>query len=387
VSELREVLSATLEGAQKGERMALATIVQVKGSTYRREGARLLVPEHGKPVGTISGGCLEGDVREAAAEVMKDGTPRLLHFDMTADDEVVWGWGLGCNGVIDLFVEPAEGAVRSAEAMRRAIEEDRRLAVVTVVEMSDEATRMHPSVCLGMRALIDEQDTETWSLGDEALDGRAEEKGLRALGEERSSLLTLDQGVRAFVEVLVPPLRLLVCGAGHDAVPLVRFAAGLGWRVDVADDREAFLKPHRFPEAARFVRADPIDAAQQAHVDERTYAVVMSHNFLRDKDYLRSLLGTPVRYIGMLGPAARLDRILAQLRREGFEPDASSLAVVHGPAGLDLGGDGPEEVAWAIVGEILALSKGRAGGFLRDRRGPIHDRPAREETPVGAGAD
>src|SRR5439155_26891750 len=180
---------------------------------------------------------------------------------------------------------------------------------------------------------------------------------------------------RAFLEVLVPPLRLLVCGAGHDAIPLVRFAAGLGWRVEVVDDREAFLKPHRFPEASRFVKTEPIDAAREAGVDQRTHVVVMSHSFLRDKDYLRSFLGTAAPYIGMLGPRARLEKLFAALREEGVELKASDLRVIHGPAGLDLGGDGPEEVGWAIAGEILAVHKGRTGGFLMDRRGPIHGRP------------
>src|SRR5262245_66430766 len=131
--------------------MALATIVAARGSTYRREGARFLVRETGKPVGNISGGCLEGDVRVAAVEVMEDGVPRLMHFDLTADDEVVWGWGLGCNGVIDLFVEPAEGAARTAGILRRAIDARRPITSVTVVEARPDAgittgTRMgvHP---------------------------------------------------------------------------------------------------------------------------------------------------------------------------------------------------------------------------------------------------
>jgi xanthine/CO dehydrogenase XdhC/CoxF family maturation factor len=382
VSELQDVLHAILEGAAKGDRMALATIVQVEGSTYRREGARLLVPEHGKPVGTISGGCLEGDLREAAAEVMAEGRPRLLHFDLTADDEVVWGWGLGCNGVIDVFVEPAEGAVATAGAIRTAVDEQRPLVTVTVVEAADGG-----SPRAGARMLVHPDGSSEGSLEDPGVDARARGEAGRALRHGRSALVSLGDGLRAFVEVLIPPLRLLVCGAGHDAVPLVRFAAGLGWRVEVVDDRDAFLKPHRFPEAARFVNAEPADAATQAGVDDLTYVVVMSHNFLRDKDYLRSFLGTPARYIGMLGPQARLERILGELRREGFEPDPAHLQVVHGPAGLDLGGDGPEEVGWAIVGEILALSKGRAGGFLKDRRGPIHDRPASAEASVAAGAD
>jgi xanthine dehydrogenase accessory factor len=154
--------------------------------------------------------------------------------------------------------------------------------------------------------------------------------------------------------------------------------------VEVVDDRDSFLKPHRFPEATRFVKTEPIDAVEAAGVDDRTFVVVMSHNFLRDKDYLRSFLGTDVRYVGMLGPSARLERLLAELKREGFEPNQNDLRVVHGPAGLDLGGDGPEEVAWAIVAEIMAVWNGRRGGFLKDRSGPIHERP-REEQAVTPG--
>jgi len=380
MSELQDVLRAIEEGRARGDRMALATIVGVSGSTYRREGARLLVPQNGKPVGTISGGCLEGDVREAAKEVMESGIPRLLHFDLTADDEVVWGWGLGCNGIVDVFVEPAEGAVETAGAIRRAVEEQRHLVSLTVVE-ADETSGVKP----GARMVVHPDGGAHGSLGSPGLDEAGANEALNALEDEGSGVVDLAEGVRVFVEVLVPPLRLLVCGAGHDAIPLVRFAATLGWRVEVIDDRDAFLKSGRFPDAVRFVNAEPVDAAREAGVDERTYVAVMSHNFLRDKDYLRSFLGTPTPYIGMLGPKARLQRLLDALRAEGYEPREKDLSAVHGPAGLDLGGDGPEEVAWAIVGEIMALRNGRPGGFLRDRQGPIHERPqAQEAIPSGA---
>jgi xanthine dehydrogenase accessory factor len=231
----------------------------------------------------------------------------------------------------------------------------------------------------GARMLVHPGGDTEGSLGNGELDELATDEALRAAAAERSGTVDLANGVRVFVEVLVPPLRLLVCGAGHDAIPLVRYAGSLGWRVEVIDDRDAFLKPHRFPGATRFVKSEPIDAAESAGVDERSYVVVMSHNFLRDKDYLRSFLGTPAPYIGMLGPGARLERLLAELRREGFEPREEDLSVVHGPAGLDLGGDGPEEVAWAIVGEVMAVRNRRSGGPLRDRKGPIHERPKSEE--------
>jgi xanthine dehydrogenase accessory factor len=379
MSELQDVLRAIEEGRARGDRMALATIVGVKGSTYRREGARLLITEKGKPVGTISGGCLEGDVREAAKEVVELGVPRLMHFDLTADDEVVWGWGLGCNGVIDVFVEPANGAFETAGALRQAADEQRRLALVTLIE-TGKAKGLKP----GARMVVNPDGSSQGTLGDQHIEERASEAAIRALEDERSCTIDLDDDVRAFIEVLAPPLRLLVCGAGHDAVALVRSAAGLGWRVEVLDDRDSFLKPHRFPEAARFVKTEPVEAADSAGVDDRTFVVVMSHNFLRDRDYLRSFLGTKARYIGMLGPTARLERLLAELGRDGFEPNPDDMAVVHGPAGLDLGGDGPEEVAWAIVAEIMAVWNGRRGGFLKDRSGPIHDRP-RQEQAVGPG--
>jgi xanthine dehydrogenase accessory factor len=370
MSELHEVLRAIEEGSARGEPMALATIVAIRGSTYRREGARLLVPAQGTPVGTISGGCLEGEVCTIAGEVMSEGQARLLHFDLTADDEAVWGWGLGCNGVIDVFIEPAERAVQMAGAIRRAIDDERELVAVTVIR-AGTVSGVEP----GARILIEPDGSTEGSIGDPTLDERAKVAALRALRDETSSTVDLADDVEAFVEVLVPPIRLLVCGAGHDAIPVVRFAAGLGWRVEVADDRAAFLNGERFPEATGFIRTEPSDVATAARVDRRTYALVMTHNFMRDKDYLRSLLGTPVPYIGMLGPHERFDKLLAELRREGFEPDPHDLHVVHSPAGLDVGAEGPEEIAWAVTAEILAMKSGRPAGFLRDRRGPIHDLP------------
>src|SRR6266550_4369747 len=216
MSELQDVLSAIERGRANGDRMALATVVGVKGSTYRREGARLLVPAQGKPVGTISGGCLEGEVREAAAAVMEDGKSQLLHFDLTADDEAVWGWGLGCNGVVDVFVEPAEAAFETAGAIRRAVEEQRDLVAVTVLA-APEGSSAQP----GNRMLVHGSGKTEGSVGAAEVDDAAANEALRALGEERSGTVSLPGDVEAFVEVIRPPIRLLVCGAGHDAVPLV----------------------------------------------------------------------------------------------------------------------------------------------------------------------
>ena len=380
MSEISDVLGAIESLHARGEKMALATIVAVRGSTYRRPGARLLVPEQGDLVGNISGGCLENDVADVARIVMHEGMARVVSFDLTADDEAVWGWGLGCNGAIELFVEPAEKAAEVAGALRMALEEERPISMITVLESSVAGVEQ------GNRMLVRPDGSTEKSLGDGGLDDAAREAALDLLASDRSEIRDLpgpSGEVRAFVEVLEPPLRLLICGAGHDAAPLVRAADGLGWRPIVVDDRGEFLNRDRFPEAADFVHLDrPEDVAKVAPVDERTFVVVMTHNFLRDKDYVRSLLASPVRFIAMLGPGARTQRLLTELREEGVAITDDDRARLHGPAGLDLGAEGPEEIAAAIVAEIVAVKRGREGGFLRNRPGPIHERatPARQAT-------
>ena len=349
--------------------MALATIVAVKGSTYRRPGARLLVPEEGAPIGNISGGCLEGDVADMARLVMKEGRARLASWDLTADDDAVWGLGLGCNGAIEVFIEPAEKAAQVAGALRMALDEERPISVVTVLGSA------RPSVEEGARIVVKPGGQTEGSLGDADTDAAGVAAALERLALDSSQVRELTEGVRAFVEVLEPPLRLLICGAGHDAAPLIRAAAGLGWRVDVVDERPAFLNLERYPEASGFVHVEaPEQAGEQAAVDDRTFVVVMTHNFLKDKEYVRSLLGTDAAYIGMLGPAARTERLLKELEDEGTKAGKADRERIHGPAGLDLGGEGPEEIAQSIIAEIVAVKRGRAGGFLKERPGPIHDR-------------
>lgn len=362
MAEADEVLAA-LEAAD--DRTALVTIVGVRGSTYRREGAKLVVPPEGEPVGNISGGCLETEVIDAAREVVETGTPRTVTYDLTADDEVVWGWGLGCNGVVEVFIEPAGAASATVSAMQTARRLHRPLAVVTLLE-GERA---------GARAVVHADGSVDGDLGPPGLTQSARALAQDAMADGRSRKAALGEGQSAFVEVLEPPPRMIVCGAGHDAIPVAEFASRLGWRTAVVDDRRAFLTAERFPHADELVSCEPAEAAERTSPDERTYVVVMSHNYLRDKDYLRAFLPSPAPYVAMLGPSRRLERLLDELRREGFEPPPGSVDRVHGPAGLDIGAEGPEEIAWAILAEALAVRRRARGGFLRHRPGPIHDRP------------
>ena len=368
MSEIREVLAAIAELKARGEPMALATIVATRGSTYRRAGARLLVPAHGEPIGNLSAGCLEDDVARAGREVMASGVPRLLSFDMTADGEEVWGYGLGCNGAIDVFVEPAASAVETAAAFGQAIAVNRPAALVTVIESRDRDV-----VQPGARLLVSADGTEHGGISP-SLDAAARESAHRALRDGSSRVEDLGDAT-AFVEVARPPLRLVVCGAGHDAIPLVRQAAAIGWRVVVADVRRALLNLDRFPEAAGFVDVGPPEAAAAIGPDDRTAVILMSHNYLRDGEYLRSFAEAGVAslaYLGLLGPRERSAKLLAALQSEGLSLTDADRAKLHAPAGLDLGAEEPEEVAAAIVAEILSVERGHSGRPLRETSGPIH---------------
>jgi xanthine/CO dehydrogenase XdhC/CoxF family maturation factor len=338
VSELSEILDRIDELAAAGEPMALATIVATRGSTYRQAGARMLVPASGDPIGNISGGCLEDDVARIGHEVISSGRPRTVEFDMTADDDAVWGYGLGCNGSIELFVEPTDGAAETAAAIRAAV-----AATGSVIATAISGPR------IGSR----------WTASAEEADA--------TIREGRPSVIERDDE-RIFLEAIVPPIHLVVCSAGHDAIPLVRQAAELGWRVTVADVRRALLTRERFPAASDFCDADPEQAAAALGADTRTAVLVMSHNYLRDIGYLRSFLAAarPLAYLGVLGPRGRTEQMLDEISQ------SDAMARLHAPAGLDIGAEGPEEVALAIVAEILAVTRGRVGAPLRDRRGRIH---------------
>lgn len=366
MDELQQVMATAAEEDAAGRPWALATIVDVSGSTYRRPGARLVVRDDNSWVGNLSGGCLEGEVLEVGGAAMDDGVPRREFYDLTADEEAIWGWGLGCNGAMDVFVAPSGSARRHLDLLQQGRESGRPFRLVTIVGGPDDAA-------LGATALVPD-GADVVGFADDvpptAADAQEEVVAV-ARGLDRSGLVEVGDRT-VFVERVTPPLRLLVCGAGHDAIPLVARAAALGWEVVVVDDREVFLDPERFPGAASFVHTPPGEVATATGADERTAAVVMSHNFMRDADYLASLAPVGLAYLGMLGPGTRLERLVDHLDREDIDV-RPHLDRVHGPAGLDLAAEGPDEIAVAIVAEVLAATRGAGAGFLRDKDGSIHD--------------
>lgn len=343
--ETAEILARLVAEAEAGRRAALATVVRIGGSAYRRPGAKLLVREDGGTSGSVSGGCLEADVREVALAVLREGRPRLLRYDTGADDRNPFSLGLGCNGTVELLVQPATTPVflASARSIVELLAKDEPVTLSTVLD-GEEAGRI--AVAAGASA-----PSEAAADGG-LLPGATV---VRAVGS-----------ARVFTEVLAPPPHLLVFGAGDDALPLARFAAEAGFRVSVVDHRPALLAPARFSRGVgRFALRPEERAAGTLPLRRTSYAVVKTHSLELDREWVRRLLASEVRYVGMLGPRARIDEILRAL-------GAASDPRVYGPVGLDLGTEGPEQVALSIVAELLAVRSGRAPVHLRERRGAIH---------------
>lgn len=337
MSELGAILAAAAGLRERGESFALATVVAVRGSSYRRPGARLLVPAAGPPIGLISGGCLEEEAARLAREALTLDVPVLVTVDHSAEGDELWGMGLGCRGVIDLLAEPNDMATATLDALRAA-GEGRASYLLTGLDGERRSLTVLEADALGERAAMAVAHGRPVVIGESVLDP------------------------------ILPPLHLVVCGAGPDAGPLVAAGLRLGWRVSVVDPRRSLLRPERFPGAALH-DVEPALAAGAVGAGEWTAVVLMSHDYLRDAAFLAGFVGRGVPYLGVLGPRDRTDRLLAELETA---PVASDLAALHAPAGLDIGADGAEEVATAVIGEILAVLRGRSGGRLRERPGPIH---------------
>ncbi|MBD1868839.1 XdhC family protein [Cyanobacteria bacterium FACHB-471] len=371
--ELQAITETYKQIAHSEQRVALATVVKVSGSTYRRPGARMLITQDGYTVGTISGGCLEQDVVIRSQQVIATGNTAIVKYDSTSDDDIIWGLGLGCNGVVHILIECIElkHELNPLVFMAHCLNQQQIGVLATVFATEGQANlignhlmlRPNYAVCSD----IENADLLQMVLADArvaCLDRQSTSKSYSVAGSV----------IEAFFNVIQPPVPLVIFGAGHDVSPIVQFAKALGWYVTVVDPRcsEASL--------ARFETADCVLPVRLENMHEKvalncqTMALVMTHNYLYDSKLLQLLLPSPVRYVGVLGPKHRTDRLLQELWAEGTVCSEAQLERLYRPVGLDIGGETSEEIALAIVSEIQAVLANRSSGFLRNRQAPIHDR-------------
>jgi len=383
MTELQRLLLAYDRHRAQARPCALATVVEVLGSAYRRPGARMLVTEDGELTGAISGGCLEGDARQRARQAIFRGQPTLVTYDTRDEDDPRHGLGPGCQGVVRILLEPLDFAApdNPVELLRGFAQHPEPAVLATVFETDASGLK----AAVGQRVLL----SATGALRSTPLLAAPLAEAARAtLAQGLSQVLDVetDAGpVRALLEVLVPPLRLVVYGAGNDAQPLVHLAASLGWHITIMDGRPNLATAVRFPEAAE-VRIVPVRKLKTQVPDADAYHVLLSHNYAYDLAALQTLLPTAAPYIGLLGPRAKASRLLSK----ELELTESEMAEVlqnrlHSPIGLALGGETPEEIALAIVAEIQAVKNKRQPQHLRDTKAAIHaDSPKTGSQATGA---
>ena len=411
--EARELL-ARIRVLRHAERPAVvATIVAVEGSAYRREGARLLLEPDGTMTGVLSGGCVERELLAPAREVLADGEARTLRFDLSADEEAIWGFGLGCAGTITLLLEPLANAGEIVErALSTALEERRAVRLTTRVRTAPAFGPVPPRVtverCLeAVESHSSEAKTKTSIEGKngglptaapepsaaaarpdlplqwKSLSGSSEAQiSRKPPGGEAERETENEEAVRGeargeieMVETLLPPVHLVVVGAERDVTPLVRLAAELGWQATVVDARPTAGAEARVAPFARYLGAAPRHLAALVAFDARTAVLVATHRYLDDLAYLGELARAELGYLGLLGPAKRRERLLADLSRQrgGAAPARTAL---RGPAGLDLGGRSPGEIALAVVAEVQATLHAGSGRPLAEKGERASPEPA-----------
>lgn len=370
--ETQEIIKR-IEQLPRDEKAVLATVVDVRGSSYRLPGAKMLVLKTGETYGMVSGGCLESDLLERAKRVLETGAPEVFVYDTTRDEDSVFSLNMGCRGIVRILLEPIDRKSPLKELLGAGDRQRERAAATLIAGGEEEKIGARitydPLLLFELAGFSDRPDN--------FLPVREDLIGFLSDQSQRPQLkrYELKEGeFEFFFDKTVRPTELVIYGAGADAVPLSEIAKSLGWLVSVVDHRRAFADRKRFPLADRVIILPPEELAAGPVLGENSVAVLMTHNYKHDKKILRRLLKTDTRYIGVLGPKRRTEKILREFEDEGWKVSDRALENLYAPVGLDLGADTPEGIALSIAAEIEAVLKGRAGGFLRERTGSIYQR-------------
>ncbi|HUS28842.1 MAG TPA: XdhC family protein [Kofleriaceae bacterium] len=370
----RSIIEAATRLRRKGESHLIATVVRTQGSAYRGPGARMLLTHFRWLTGSVSGGCLEGDIASKGWWRTRDGEPVVVTYDSRTpehadDDDVRSAFGLGCDGVVEVMLERGNtpGRIDPLEVADRCYRTQKRGAVATVIHSRVNGVKIghRVAVLVGSDAQADASLDDVLRIAM-AADCKAAiasgESVIRTYNSERGS-------VDVFVEAILPPPRVFIFGTGHDVVPLVSILKTLGWDISVCTSQPRVSTRQRFIGVADELLVGT-RAEIAARIDECDCAValVMSHNYETDRENVGMLLGTSARYIGVLGPRNRTAKLFSDLQ---VQPDSR----VHAPVGLQLGAETPQEIALAIAAEVQSVLAKAPASSLRDRIGPIHDRP------------
>lgn len=374
MKEQKAIIDAFQKTDLSKRKAALATVVQVRGSSYRSPGARMLITDDGKWVGSISGGCLEGDALRKARQVMTDKKAVTVTYDTREESNQNLGIGLGCNGVIDVLIEPVDPTEPNAINLFETLLAKKEPVALATVFSNSRYT--------GEKLLLNRHKEIVISFSDQRMNALVLPDLANVLESGKSGAKTYPfdgDSVEVFIELIQPAISLMIFGGGFDARPVSQLAKTLGWEVTVTDECVAHIAPVFFP------HADKLSLCQREFVDRDfnitpyTACVLMSHNYEYDRDVLKKLISSPAPYIGILGPRKRFDKMIKEFAAEGIELSGDDLHRIHSPIGLDIGAEAPDEIALSIVSEIQGKFASRSGGFLKYRNAPIHQRDLKSD--------
>jgi len=374
LKEISEIINAYDKAVLAGKSTALATVVHVDGSSYRRPGARMLVDDEGFLTGAISGGCLEGDALRKAMLALSQQKTKLVTYDTSNEDDMTIGIQLGCAGIIQVLFEPINNSspYNPIELIRELISRRQHAVLLTLFNL-DNKNQEQRGTCLLLqedgilRGDIQHQDFQDALVNDM--------KDVLQSGKSIfKSYVDQHESSTAFIEFMQPAVSLVIVGAGNDAIPIMQIANTLGWDIRVVDGRNTHAKPEKFQTACQVLVSKPEEVLGQLPIDDRTAFVMMTHNYNYDIAMLKALLPMDIPYIGMLGPKKKTARMLKEIQDAGLKIDDKMLEKVYGPTGLELGAETPEEIALSITAEILSVMNGTPGGQLKRKNDVIHSR-------------
>jgi xanthine/CO dehydrogenase XdhC/CoxF family maturation factor len=336
---LHRLLPLFARARLSNEPLVLATVIRTGGSTYAKAGAQMLIASDGEYAGLLSGGCLEGDLREHARAVAATGAARIVSYDLRSTTDQLFGLGAGCEGAMDVLLTrvAADDGWQPLDAMSRHFSAGTDLRVAFVVAPASAHAPLGTMLPIA---------------------------GPLVAAPPNTTLV--HEGAEVFVAALMPAPLVLLLGGGPDARPVAELASFLGWRVTVVDHRSTYLVPARFAAETRLVESRAADVASAVEIDAHVAAIVMSHHLDSDLEYLRALASSTIPYVGLLGPAARREKLLGDL---GAAADALRPRL-RAPVGLDIGGRAPESIALSIVGEVHAFLAGRGGRPFSETASP-----------------
>ncbi len=343
--EFKEIIQLYCKAKQQEIPAVMATVVDVEGSSYRRPGVGMLILQNGKMIGAVSGGCVEKEVLRQAQSVFVSGTPKMMTYDGK--------YRLGCEGLLYILIEPFEIGYAVISTIQKHLRSRKPFEI-----RSFYSKKRHKDPDMGSVITLENQE---FSFSDKT--------GFRKIEKEMS--------FTCFQREIQPCFRLVIIGTEHDAMKLCQLAANTGWEVEIIGSPKDPKRLEDFPGAHMLMNSLPEDLHIQK-VDHQTAIVLMTHNFAKDLLYLQAIKETQPAYIGLLGPARRREKLLSAFIDYFPEIADEFLDSIHGPAGLNLGAETPQEIAIAIIAEVLSVIRDQKPIPLQDKKGAIHDDPKRK---------